>query len=146
MPWETEHSAKLRDALIEGVLARVPGAALTGHPTQRLPNNASFVVRYIEGESMLLNLDFEGFAVSSGSACTSGSLEPSHVLLAIGLSHEVSHGSIRISVGRGTMAGRPSSSVSADRHSNDMSLSPNRPAGRRREEHESSRATDPVPD
>jgi cysteine desulfurase len=101
MSWEMEHSAKLRDALIEGVLERVPDAILTGHRTQRLPNNASFVIRYIEGESMLLNLDFEGFAVSSGSACTSGSLEPSHVLLAIGLSHEVAHGSIRISVGRG---------------------------------------------
>jgi len=101
LEWEMAHSVELRDALLAGVLKTVPDSMLTGHPTQRLPNNASFVVRYIEGESMLLNLDFEGFAVSSGSACTSGSLEPSHVLLAIGLSHEVSHGSIRVSVGRG---------------------------------------------
>lgn len=101
LEWEVKHSAELRDALIAQVLKNVPDSQLTGHPTQRLPNNASFVVRYIEGESMLLNLDFEGFAVSSGSACTSGSLEPSHVLLAIGLPHEVAHGSIRVSVGRG---------------------------------------------
>jgi len=104
LEWEIAHSVELRDALLAGVLKNVPDSRLTGHPTQRLPNNASFVVRYIEGESMLLNLDFEGFAVSSGSACTSGSLEPSHVLLAIGLSHEVSHGSIRVSVGRGNTA------------------------------------------
>jgi cysteine desulfurase len=101
LDWEIAHNAEIRDRVIAGVLAGVPDSLLTGHPTQRLPNNASFVVRYIEGESMLLNLDFEGFAVSSGSACTSGSLEPSHVLLAIGLPHEISHGSIRVSVGRG---------------------------------------------
>jgi cysteine desulfurase len=101
MEWEMAHSSKLRDRLIEGLLERVPDSFLTGHPTQRLPNNASFCTRYIEGESMLLNLDFEGIAVSSGSACTSGSLEASHVLLAIGLPHDVAHGSLRISVGRG---------------------------------------------
>jgi cysteine desulfurase len=82
----------------------VPDSFLTGHPTQRLPNNASFCVRYVEGESMLLNLDFEGIAASSGSACTSGSLEASHVLLAIGLPHDVAHGSLRLSVGRGNAA------------------------------------------
>jgi len=101
MEWEIEHTSNLRDRLIEGVLETVPDAILTGHPTQRLPNNASFCVRYIEGESMLLNLDFEGIAASSGSACTSGSLEASHVLLALGLPHDLAHGSLRLSVGRG---------------------------------------------
>jgi cysteine desulfurase len=95
-----EHDSHLRDRLISGVLERVPDTILTGHPDQRLPNNASFCVRYIEGESMLLNLDFEQIYASSGSACTSGSLEPSHVLLAIGLPHDVAHGSLRLSVGR----------------------------------------------
>ncbi len=101
MEWEIEHNSTLRDRLIEGLLAKVPDSMLTGHPTQRLPNNASFCVRYIEGESMLLNLDFEHIYGSSGSACTSGSLEASHVLLAIGLPHDVAHGSLRLSVGRG---------------------------------------------
>jgi len=105
MEWEIAHNSELRDHMIEGLLERIPDSILTGHPTQRLPNNASFCIRYIEGESMLLNLDFEGIAVSSGSACTSGSLEASHVLLAIGLPHDVAHGSLRISFGRGnTMA------------------------------------------
>jgi cysteine desulfurase len=101
LDWEIEHSQELRDRIIQGVLASVPDSILTGHPTRRLPNNASFCVRYVEGESMLLNLDFEGIAASSGSACTSGSLEASHVLLAIGLPHDLAHGSLRISVGRG---------------------------------------------
>jgi cysteine desulfurase len=101
MEWEIEHNSALRDRLIEGVLGRVPDSLLTGQPTQRLPNSASFCVRYVEGESMLLNLDFESIFASSGSACTSGSLEASHVLLAIGLPHDVAHGSLRLSVGRG---------------------------------------------
>ncbi len=101
MNWEIEHNSALRDRLIKEVLARVPDSILTGHPTRRLPNNASFCARYIEGESMLLSLDFEGIFASSGSACTSGSLDPSHVLLAIGLPHEIAHGSLRLSVGRG---------------------------------------------
>ena len=101
MQWEITHSAQLRDRLIEGALAHVPDSMLTGHPTQRLPNNASICVRYVEGESMLLSLDFEGIFASSGSACTSGSLEASHVLLAIGLPHDVAHGSLRLTVGRG---------------------------------------------
>ena len=105
LEWEMQHNAALRDRLIQGVLDTVPEAMLTGHPTQRLPNNASICVRYVEGEAMLLSLDFEGIAASSGSACTSGSLEASHVLLAIGLPHDVAHGSLRLSVGRGnTMA------------------------------------------
>jgi cysteine desulfurase len=95
-----EGETALRDRLIDGLLERVPDSMLTGHRTQRLPNNASFCVRYIEGESMLLNLDFEQIYASSGSACTSGSLEASHVLLAIGLPHDVAHGSLRLSVGR----------------------------------------------
>jgi cysteine desulfurase len=105
MEWEIQHNSELRDRLITGVLGTVPDSMLTGHPTKRLPNNASFCVRYVEGESMLLNLDFEGICASSGSACTSGSLEASHVLLAIGLPHDVAHGSLRLSVGRSnTMA------------------------------------------
>ncbi|MBN1458780.1 MAG: cysteine desulfurase NifS [Armatimonadetes bacterium] len=101
MEAEMAHCSKLRDRLIKGVLAKVPDSLLTGHPEQRLPNNASFCARYIEGESMLLNLDFENIFASSASACTSGSLEASHVLLAIGLAHAVAHGSLRLSVGRG---------------------------------------------
>ncbi|MDR1060577.1 MAG: cysteine desulfurase NifS [Clostridiales bacterium] len=89
----------LRDRTISAVLAAVPHARLNGHPTQRLPNNASFAFRYIEGESLLLMLDMKGIGASSGSACTSGSLDPSHVLLAIGLPHEIAHGSLRITFG-----------------------------------------------
>jgi cysteine desulfurase len=100
MEWEIAHNSELRDRMIEGLLERIPDSMLTGHPTRRLPNNASFCIHYIEGESMLLNLDFERIAISSGSACTSGSLEASHVLLAIGLPHDVAHGSLRISFGR----------------------------------------------
>jgi cysteine desulfurase len=91
---------QLRDRLIAGVLERIPESRLSGHPTQRLPNNASFLFKYIEGESILLNLDLMGVAASSGSACTSGSLEPSHVLTAMGFAHEVAHGSLRLSLGK----------------------------------------------
>jgi cysteine desulfurase len=73
---------------------------LSGHPTQRLPNSASFLFRYIEGESILLNLDLMGVAASSGSACTSGSLDPSHVLTAMGYPHEEAHGSLRLTLGK----------------------------------------------
>jgi cysteine desulfurase len=92
--------AALRDRLIAGVLERIPHSQVSGHPTQRLPNNASFLFRYIEGESILLNLDLMGVAASSGSACTSGSLEPSHVLMAMGYPHEVAHGSLRLTLGK----------------------------------------------
>jgi cysteine desulfurase len=92
--------AALRDRLIEGVLDSIVEVELTGHPTNRLPNSASFVFRYIEGESMLLNLDLAGVCASSGSACASGSLEPSHVLLAMGIPPEVAHGSLRLTLGR----------------------------------------------
>jgi len=92
--------AALRDRLIEGVLESIVKVELTGHPTNRLPNNASFVFKYIEGESMLLNLDLAGVCASSGSACTSASLEPSHVLLALGIPPEVAHGNLRLTLGR----------------------------------------------
>ena len=92
--------AALRDRLIKGVLDSIDEVELTGHPTNRLPNSASFVFKYIEGESMLLNLDFAGICASSGSACTSGSVEPSGVLLAMGLPPQVAHGSLRLTLGR----------------------------------------------
>ena len=92
--------ARLRDRLVAGVLERIPDSQLSGHPTQRLPNSASFLFKYVEGESILLNLDQMGVAASSGSACTSGSLEPSHVLTAMGFPHEVAHGSLRLTLGR----------------------------------------------
>jgi cysteine desulfurase len=90
----------LRDHLIGGVLESVDEVELTGHPAKRLPNSASFVCKYIEGESMLLNLDLVGISASSGSACTSGATEPSHVLLAMGVPPEVAHGSLRLTLGR----------------------------------------------
>jgi cysteine desulfurase len=89
----------LRDRLIAGVLERIPGAHLTGHPTARLPNSASFAFEGVEGESMLLDLDLMGIAVSSGSACSSGSAEPSHVLVALGLPRALCYGSLRLTLG-----------------------------------------------
>lgn len=88
----------LRDKLIKGIAESIPDVKLNGHPTLRLPNNVNFSIRYIEGESILLMLDINGIAASSGSACTSGSLDPSHVLLAMGLTHEVAHGSLRLTL------------------------------------------------
>ena len=102
MPEETPRMTALRDKLIRGILDAIPESRLNGHPTQRLPGNVNISVRYIEGESLLLSLDMAGIAASSGSACTSGSLDPSHVLLAIGLPHEIAHGSLRFSLGRET--------------------------------------------
>lgn len=90
----------LRDRLAAGVLEAVPEVRHLGHPSDRLPGNVAFSVRYIEGESMLLQLDAHGYMVSSGSACASGSLEPSHVILAMGLGAEEAHGSLRLSLGR----------------------------------------------
>ncbi|MDD5919124.1 MAG: cysteine desulfurase NifS [bacterium] len=89
---------KLRDKLIAGIAERIPEVKLNGHPTLRLPNNVNYSIKYIEGESILLMLDMNGIAASSGSACTSGSLDPSHVLLALGLSHEIAHGSVRLTL------------------------------------------------
>jgi cysteine desulfurase len=96
------HYRRMRDLLWERIRQRVPEVRLNGHPTERLPNNLNISVLYVEGESMLLNLDMKGIAASSGSACTSGSLEPSHVLLAMGIPHEVAHGSLRMTVGVST--------------------------------------------
>jgi cysteine desulfurase len=101
MAKNTAHLIGLRDRLIEGVLGRIPGAELTGHPVNRLPHHASFLFDGVEGESLLLQLDMDGFAASSGSACTSGSLEPSHVILALGYPRERALGSLRLSVGKG---------------------------------------------
>ena len=92
------HMTRLRDKLMAGIEASIPHIKLNGHPTKRLPNNVNYSIQYIEGESMLLMLDMNGIAASSGSACTSGSLDPSHVLLAMGLSHEIAHGSLRLSL------------------------------------------------
>lgn len=89
----------LRDAYIKNVLEAIPYSHLNGHPTKRLPGNANISFEFIEGEGMLLSLDMKGISASSGSACTSGSLDPSHVLLAIGLKHEEAHGSLRVSFG-----------------------------------------------
>ena len=92
----------LRDRLISGLLERIDHIRLNGHPIQRLPNNVNVSIDYIEGESMLINLDLEGICASTGSACSSASLEPSHVLLAMGLSHELAHGSLRLTLGKWT--------------------------------------------
>ncbi|HUQ17929.1 MAG TPA: IscS subfamily cysteine desulfurase [Candidatus Saccharimonadales bacterium] len=99
---EAVRQTALRDRLIAGVLARIPDVAITGHRSQRLPNNASFCFRGTQGEALIVALDLAGFAASSGSACTSGSTEPSHVLLALGLDRDLAQGSLRLSVGHGT--------------------------------------------
>lgn len=100
MDKEREHLKTLKDRLEKGMAERVPHIKINGHPDRRLPNTANISFEFVEGESLLLNLDMKGVAASSGSACTSGSLEPSHVLLAMGLSHEMSHGSVRFSLGK----------------------------------------------
>ena len=97
-----EKETKLRDYLIKRVLDEVPYSRLNGHPSKRLPNNTNFCFRFIEGESLLILLDQKGICASSGSACTSGSLDPSHVLLAIGLPHEIAHGSLRLTLSEET--------------------------------------------
>lgn len=98
---EAERIRSLRDRLIHGLLNSVPNTRLNGHPTRRLPGNVNVSVEFVEGESMLLLLDGYGICASTGSACTSGSLEPSHVLMAIGLPHEIAHGSLRFTLGEG---------------------------------------------
>lgn len=92
----------LRDKLINGIEVSIPEVKLNGHRTERLPGNVNFSIKYIEGESILLMLDINGIAASSGSACTSGSLDPSHVLLAMGMPHETAHGSLRLTLGDDT--------------------------------------------
>ncbi len=96
------HLLPLRDKLIKGLSEKIDHSLLNGHPTKRLPNNISMCFEFVEGESMLLNLDMEGIASSTGSACSSATLEPSHVLLSIGRPHAIAHGSIRFSLGRMT--------------------------------------------
>lgn len=100
MDKEAERLVGLRDKLIKGFMDKVDHIRLNGHPTTRLPNNINVSVDFVEGESMLLNLDLEGICASTGSACSSASLEPSHVLLALGLSPEQAHGSLRFTLGR----------------------------------------------
>jgi cysteine desulfurase len=99
LPQVAPRLQKMRDRLIENILT-IPGSLLTGHPTERLPNNASFVFEGVEGESILLNLDLLGIAASTGSACTSGSVDPSHVLLAMHIPPELAHGSLRLTLGK----------------------------------------------
>ncbi len=98
---QAERLTRLRDKLIAGLTA-VPDVKLNGHPEKRLPGNVNVSVKYVEGESLILSLDLRGIAVSSGSACTSGSLDPSHVLIAMGLDHLQAHGSLRLTLGRDT--------------------------------------------
>ncbi len=102
MSQEVKEQSELRDVLIKGILEKIESTYLNGHPSLRLPNNVNISFEYIEGESILLNLDMLGIAASTGSACTSSSLEPSHVLLAIGRNHEMAHGSLRFTLGRWT--------------------------------------------
>lgn len=102
MEERTKKEQELRDYFIRQVLEEVPYTRLNGDPVKRLPNNANFSFRFIEGESLLIMLDMKGIAGSSGSACTSGSLDPSHVLLAVGLPHETAHGSLRLTLGADT--------------------------------------------
>lgn len=94
----TQKEIQLRDYMIQRISAEVPNCKLNGHPSRRLPNNVNFSFEFVEGESLLIMLDMEGICASSGSACTSGSLDPSHVLLAIGLPHEIAHGSLRLTL------------------------------------------------
>ncbi len=100
MSGEEERIRTMRERLWVGISHNVEDVRLNGHPQRRLANTLNVSVKYIEGESMLLNLDMHGIFASSGSACTSGSLEASHVLLAMGLPHELAHGSLRFSLGR----------------------------------------------
>ena len=100
MEEEMKEVRRLRDKILDGILKTVPDSQINGHREKRLPGNVSVSFDYVEGESILLMLDMKGIAASSGSACTSGSLNPSHVLMALGMPHEKAHGSLRVSVGR----------------------------------------------
>ncbi|MDO5332207.1 MAG: aminotransferase class V-fold PLP-dependent enzyme, partial [Bacillota bacterium] len=101
-PKEAIRLSALRDKLINGISSSIKDCTLNGDSQNRLPNNVNFIFKGIEGESIILFLDMKGICASSGSACTSGSLDPSHVLLAIGLEHEQAHGSLRLTIGRET--------------------------------------------
>ena len=102
MEENTKKEIEVRDYAIDRILKEIPYARLNGDTTERLPNNINVCFRFIEGESMLIMLDQKGICASSGSACTSGSLDPSHVLLAIGLPHEIAHGSLRMTLSEET--------------------------------------------
>jgi cysteine desulfurase len=102
MDEEVQRLTHLRNQLIKGLLERIDHVRLNGHPQKRLPNNINVSIDFAEGESMLLNLDLEGICASTGSACSSSSLEPSHVLLAMGLAHEQAHCSLRFTLGKWT--------------------------------------------
>src|SRR5699024_2589016 len=102
MEERAERETKLRDYTIARIEKEIPYCRLNGDRVKRLPNNINFSFRFIEGESMLIKLDLKGICASSGSACTSGSLDPSHILLAIGLPHEIAHGSLRMTLGADT--------------------------------------------
>jgi cysteine desulfurase len=102
MKTETKKLIQLRDQLIKGILKKIPQSHLNGHPKKRLPNNANFWFSFIEGESIITSLDEHGIAASTGSACSSESLKPSHVLLSCGLRPEYAHGSLRLTLGRWT--------------------------------------------
>jgi cysteine desulfurase len=100
MAEESKRLVQLRDTIIDSVLKTIPRSYLNGHRTKRLPNNVNFRFDYIEGEGLVLRMDMKGFALSTGSACSTKSLEPSHVLIALGLRPEQAHGSLRISMGK----------------------------------------------
>jgi len=100
MPKEAEETTRLRDALISGIESRIKDVKLNGHRVKRIPNNVNFSFEGVEGESLILLMDMNGICVSSGSACTSGSLDPSHVLMSLGLRHEQAHGSLRMTLGK----------------------------------------------
>jgi cysteine desulfurase len=102
MDKESPRITALRDRMINGILNTIPDTKLNGHPKLRLANNINVSIKYIEGESMILNLDIDGVSASTGSACSSGSLSPSHVLMALGINHEEAHGSLRFSLGKYT--------------------------------------------
>lgn len=103
-PERAAHMIPLRDRLIKGISEGIPHVVVTGHPTERLPDTASFCIRFVEGESMLMHLDMLGIACSSGSSCTSRALKASHVLIAMGLNHEIAQGSLLMTVGKDTLA------------------------------------------
>ena len=105
MKERTDKEIQVRDHFIERILKEIPYVKLNGDRTKRLPNNVNVSFQFIEGESMLLMLDNYGICASSGSACTSGSLDPSHVLLAIGLPHEIAHGSLRMPLSEAALLG-----------------------------------------
>ena len=98
--WVAKHCGRLRSQIVDGVMSQISGVRLNGHPTDHLPNSINFSFEQVDGEPILLGLDMKGIAASSGSACSSGSLEPSHVLLALGQSADLARGSLRLTLGK----------------------------------------------